>query len=182
MSNVKKAFQPIVDVLEANKDAKVSQILGQILELAAAKVNRTSGEVAVYDTKGKVVALYDYFLKRWMPVVGTKAVEFAPKAGTTTGFQGMSKVGMSLWTSQQRVAKQNELNILKQVSKGELPVDQIEAKQAEIEAARKATPTVDAQGNPITNYGFGTMEELIAYLTEAKVKIGEAPVKEAKAA
>lgn len=186
MSQVKKAFQPIVDVLEANKDKKVSDILGSILELAKAQVNRTTGEIAVYDKKGKVVGLYDYFLKRWMPLVGPKAVEFGPKAGTSTGYQGMSKLGLSAYTSQQRIAKNAELELLPKVISGEIKPDEIPAKQAEIEASRTATPTevTDSETKEViqvSKLGFSTMDELKSYLTENKVSVGEKPAAAAKA-
>ena len=182
MTQVKKAFQPIIDILEANKDNPVSAVLARIMEIAEAKVTRTQGDIAIYDKKGKVVALFDYFLKRWMPLVGEKAVEFGPKAGTTTGFQGMSKIGLSLWTSAQRKAKAAELALLTQVAKGEIQPSDIPAKQAEIEESRKTTPETYTEGTEVRNVsdlGFATQEEVTAYLEECKVKVGEAPVKEA---
>lgn len=182
MSTVKKAFQPIADLLEGAKDKKVSDILASFYELAKAQVNRTSGEVAVYDSKGKVVGLYDYFLKRWMPLVGPKAVEFGPKAGTTTGYQGMSKFGLAAWTSQQRIAKNAELALIPDVVAGKIKPEEIPAKQAAIEEARKATPTEVKDGDTtikVSTLGFSTQDELKAYLGENKVKVGEAPAKEA---
>lgn len=178
MSQVKKAFQPIADLLEANKGKTVSDILGSFYELAKAQVNRTVGAVAVYDNKGKVVGLYDYFLKRWLPLVGEKAVEFGPKAGTSTGYQGMSKLALSAYTSQQRIAKNAELELLPQVIAGTVKPEEIPAKQAEIEAARTATPTVVKDGETeiqVASLGFATMDELKSYLSENKVKVGEKP-------
>lgn len=184
MSNVKKAFQPIVDVLEANKEATVGSILAQVIALCEAKVNRTQGNTALFDTKGKAVAVYDYFLQRWMPLVGTKAVDFGPKANTLTGVQGLSKIGLSATTQQNRIAKNAELALLTAVSKGEIQPSEIAAKQAEIETARKAVPTTYTEGTEtknVSDLGFSTEEEVRAYLVEAKVKIGDAPVKTAAA-
>lgn len=183
-TNVKKAFQPIADLLLASKDKKVSEIMADFFELAKVQVNRTSGDIAVYDSKGKVVALYDYFLKRWMPLVGPAAVEFGPKAGTSTGYQGMSKLGFAAHTSQQRIAKNAELDLIPQVVKGEIKPEEIPARQAAIEEARKATPTHVKDGETlieVVKLGFATQEEVTAYLTENKVKIGEAPAKASKA-
>ena len=187
MSQVKKAFQPIADLLEANKDKKVSEILGSFLELAKAQVNRTTGEIALYDNKGKVVGLYDYFLKRWMPLVGPKAVEFGPKAGTSTGYQGMSKLGLSAYTSQQRIAKNAELALLPDVIAGNVKPEEIPAKQAEIEAARTATPTqvTDTETKEVievSKLGFATQDELKSYLTTQNVKLGEKPAAPAASA
>ena len=76
MATVKKAYQDIVSFLEANKDAKVSKVLEQVIEMASAKANRSEGSTFIKDASGNAVAILDYYFKRWMPLVGDKAVDF----------------------------------------------------------------------------------------------------------
>jgi len=161
MTQVKKAFQPIVDLMEQavaeNPKAKVSDILNQVIALTAAAVSRGVGSTFIKNKAGETIAIYDYYFKRWMPLVGEKAVEFGAKAKTATGFNSMCKEGVSHWTKQQREAKNAEQAILDEVAAGNLAIDQIASKRAEIEAARKAIVP--------TEHGFATLEEVGAYLT-----------------
>ena len=163
MTQVKKLFQPIVDLLEANASSPVSKLLPQIIELTAAKANRSEGDTYVKDASGKPVAIFDYYFKRWMPLVGDKAVEFGAKAGTATGFNVMCKEGVSLWTKAQRDAKNASSELLKKVTSGEIKPSEIPAHQAKIEEGRKVIQK--------TTLGFADAKELNAYLVKAGVKL-----------
>lgn len=170
MTTVKKAYQEIVAVLEANKDKKVSQVFDQVVALASAKTARAAGGTTfIKDKAGKTVAILDYYFKRWMPLVGDKAVEFGAKANTSTGFNSMSKAGVSEWTKRERVAKTANVDLLGKVAKGEIKPSDIPAEQAKIEQARKAIMKTDQ--------GFATMDELVKYLKANKVDV-EAPAAE----
>lgn len=164
MANIKKAYQPIVELLEANKDAKVKSILDQVIEMASAKTSRGGGASSfLKDTKGNAVAILDYYFKRWMPLVGDKAVEFGAKKNTATGFNSMSKEGVSNWTKQQRVAKQANADLLTRVAQGEVKPDQIASEQAKIEKARQEIAKTDL--------GFATKEEVVKYLEKNGVTL-----------
>lgn len=166
-TQVKKAFQPIVDLLEAkieeNPKASIKSILADVIDLTKASTSRGGTTSFKKDASGAVVAIHDYYFKRWMPLVGEKAVEFGAKAKTTTGFNTMSKVGVSLWTKQQREAKQAEQALLNQVASGEVAPEDIPAKQAEIEEARKRIEPTDL--------GFENEDDLLDYLADAGVKM-----------
>lgn len=163
---IKKAYQDIVTFLEANENVKVKTILDQVREMASAKTAREGGSIFIKDASGNVVAILDYYFKKWMPLVGDKAVEFGAKKSTSTGFNTMSKAGVSAWTKQQREASASEANLLARVSSGEVQPTDIGAEQAKIEEARKAIIETDL--------GFATKEEVLAYLAENGVQIDEA--------
>lgn len=161
MANVKKVYQPLIDVLNANQGKKVSDVMAQILELASAKT-ASAGSVAIRDKDNKVVAILDYYFKRWMPLVGEKAVDFGQKANTPTGYNSMSKAGTSEWTKQQRVAKAANEQLLKDVAAGVVKPADLTAKLAEIEAQRKAISA--------TELGFAEEAEVRKYLEKNGVK------------
>lgn len=165
MSNVKKAYAPLIAVLEANKGKKVSDILDEVIALASAKTTRIDGSSFIKDAKGQTVAIFDYYFKRWMPLVGDKAVEFGAKEKTATGFNSMCKQGVSEWTKQQRVAKQSGADLLVKVAKGEVKPSDIVAEQAKIEEARKAIVKTDL--------GFADKDALLKYLASNKVVLQE---------
>lgn len=154
--SVKKAFKEFVDLLEANKDKKVSSILPQIIELASSRGRSSTGAGVIRDANNNVVAIMDYYFKRWMPIVGPKAVEFGAKAGSNTGLNVMCKEAVSLWTRQQRLAKQANADLLERVKKGEVAITEIEAEQAKIEEQRN---TIEP-----TELGFDDLEQLMKYL------------------
>jgi hypothetical protein len=164
MANVKKAYQPIMELLEANPDTKVKTILEQVRALCSAKVGRGGGGSAfIKDADGNTVAIMDYYFKRWMPLVGPKAVDFGAKKNTATGYNSMCKEGVSHWTKQQRVAKQAGSVLLTRVAQGEVKPAQIAEEQAKIEAERNAVVATDM--------GFETREDLVKYLTKNGVKL-----------
>ena len=163
MATVKKAYQDIVSFLEANKDAKVSKVLEQVIEMASAKANRSEGSTFIKDASGNAVAILDYYFKRWMPLVGDKAVDFGSKQKTATGFNTMCKEGVSAWTKQQREAKNANAELLKRVAAGEVQPSAIPAEQAKIEEARKAILP--------TELGFADISDLMKYLKKQGVDV-----------
>lgn len=163
---IKKAYQDIVTLLEQNKDAKVKTILDQVIEMASGKSTRAAGSTAIRDTKNNVVAVFDYYFKRWMPLVGDAAVEFGAKASSPTGLNSMSKEGVSNWTRQQRVAKQENADLLNKVAAGEVAPENIPAEQAKIEERRQMIAETDK--------GFENKEDVLAYLNKAGVEVATA--------
>ena len=171
MTQVKKAFQPIVDLMEGaiaeNPKASIKSILDQVIELTKSNGGAgREGSATIKDKAGNVVAIHDYYFKRYMPLIGHKAVVFGRKEKSSTGFNTMCKEGVSHWTKQQREAKNAETALLKQVASGEIAPSDIPAKQAEIEEARKAIVPTDL--------GFATREEVIAYLVDKGVEVNSA--------
>lgn len=168
---IKKAYQPIIDLLEANKDVKVSKILDQVIELTSAKAARTEGSTFLKDAKGNTVAIFDYYFKRWMPLVGDKAVEFGAKQKTATGFNTACKEGLSQWTKQQREAKNASAQLLKDVAAGTVKPSDIASVQAQIEETRKSIVP--------TELGFADVDALAKYLKKNGVEFDPAALKAA---
>lgn len=153
MSTIKKAFQPILSLLEANPSAKVRDLLEQVKELASAKTGASgSNPTTFHKTEdGIVVGIKCYYHGKWMhPEIGT----FGKKANSASGFNTMCKDGLSKWTKQQRDYKQGKDAVLSRLQAGE-QLD-LTAELAALEAAKTAiVPREDS-------YGFDTLEELLA--------------------
>jgi len=146
---IKKAFQPLVNLLESNKDKKVSAILDQVTALASAKSGGGGESNFIKDAKGVVTHIFCYYHKKWEPVhadghgdapvpgkPGTGHCEYGKKANTPTGLNTMCKIGTSMWTKQQREAKNASVKMLDDVQSGALKPTGIKAEQEKIEKAR----------------------------------------------
>ena len=144
--STKKAFVPIVELLEANKNKQVSAILPQIMELTAAKAGgggRSSSNVRL-DDKGEVTHVFCYYHKMWEAVA---ACEYGAKASSPTKLNNMCKEGVAAWTKQQRTAKTAKDELLGLVGKGEVEPKDIQALMDKIEKARaKVIPREDGHG------------------------------------
>lgn len=152
MSNIKKAFQPIVAFLEDNKNKKVDTVLQEVKDMCAAKGAGGTATTVHRDENGNVIAIHDYYFKQWMPL---SHVEFGAKAGSASGFNTMSKEGVSNWSKQQRDYRKGKEELLELVGKGEVAPDEIQARLEQLEEDRKRIiPRADG-------IGFDTIEELL---------------------
>lgn len=140
-SNVKKVFEPLVELLESNKNAKVKDILEQVYQLALSNKQASTSKV---DANGKVTHIYCYYHKKWEDVT---VCDYGAKASSTTGLNTMCKEGLSHWNKQNRNYKQGKEKILDQVMKGTLSPDQIEDEMLLLEQERdKIIPREDGHG------------------------------------
>jgi len=163
---IKKAFEPLVEFLQANENKSIKTVMDDIVALASTKGRAAAGEAVstfIKDSAGETVAILDYYFKRWMPLVGDEAVEFGKKASAASGFASMSKAGVSNWTKQQRTAKAATADILTQVEAGNLDMSEIADVRADIEEARKMIVATDE--------GFETREQVLAYLEDEGVEV-----------
>lgn len=131
MSAIKKAFAPLIALLEANRDVKVKSILDQAIELASAK--RAGGVVrtVLRNAAGDVAYIFCYYHKVWLPVT-----EFGVKKGSTSGFSNMSREGTSNWTRQQNEYKKTRGELLDKVASGEIAGEELGALLEQCEANR----------------------------------------------
>lgn len=166
-TNVKVRLLPLVQFLIENQAKKVSTILEEVITLASpaprATTTRTRAPSAIRDDADNVVGIYDTYFKRWMPVVGSKAVEFGVKASSNTGFNSMSKVGQNHWAKSNGQAKAILDSLLDKVIKGELTPEQVAGQKAEADALRITIEHTDD--------GFDTLEDLHAYLASEGVTL-----------
>lgn len=156
-NKIKKAFAPIVNLLEANLSLTVEEILPQVVELAAAKTGGGSGGGRASefhrDEDGNVVAIRCYYHKLWMD---PRVVEFGAKKDSATGYNNMCKDGVSKWTKANNAVKKINDDIINEVIAGEIAADQVETVRAErVEEAKTIVPREDG-------YGFETVEECLA--------------------
>ena len=106
---IKKQYIEIVALLEANKNKKVSTVLADVLALCESK---NGGDTFIKNDDGITIAIKCYYFKKWFWLDKT---EFGVKKNTASGYNTMSKLGNSLWTKQQRVAKKAREHLLDQV-------------------------------------------------------------------
>jgi len=149
MTTIKKDYIALVELLEANSNKKVKDILAKVLELASVKTTKTFFK----NDADEVVVVYCYYHKKFEVV--SKA-EYGLKAGTPSGLNSMCKEGANAWTKQQREAKQAQQALLSQVASGELNPADLQSKLAEIEADRKVIKARQDE------HGFDTLEEALA--------------------
>ena len=145
MAKVKKAFQPIIDFLTANKTARVSDILDKAIDLAAcATAGKSGSSTVIKDKNGKVRYVYCYYHKLWEDV--TK-VEYGKKASSTTGLSNMCKEGTSQWTKANAQAKKDRDQLLQDVEQGKVKHTELRKHLDAIEAKRaKISPRGDGHG------------------------------------
>lgn len=145
MTTIKKQFVEISNILEENKNKKVSTILPQLLELMT-KANNASGASHTFhkNDDGEVVAVFCYYHKKWELV---SQVEYGTKKNTATGLNTMCKVGVSQWTKQQRLAKKEESSLLTRLSSGEVTIEDLPTLQQELNETKKVIiPREDEHG------------------------------------
>lgn len=130
MTTIKKDFVSIVEFLEANKTKKVSTILEELKGMCTKKTNDKTFEL---DEDGNVTRVFCYYHKCWEDV---DTYAYGPKKGTASGLNTMCKEGVSKWTKQQRVAKQERSLLLTKLGSGELTVEQLPEAEADIERNR----------------------------------------------
>lgn len=154
-AKIKKAYEAIIEVLQANLTATVEEVLPQVIELASAKTGSGGGKATTFhrNEAGEVVAIKCYAHGLWMD---PRVVEFGSKTGSATGFNNMCKDGVNKWTASQRKLKNAESELLARVASGDLAPEDIAAEQARIaEEAKSIEPREDG-------YGFETLEECLA--------------------
>lgn len=154
--SIKKAFKPVVELLQANASLLVEDVLEDVIAMCSAKTGSGGSKPSKFhkDEDGKVVAIFCYYFKKWFNV---DEVEFGVKSNSPTGYNNMCKEGVSAWTAQQRAAKKAEGDLLASLASGELTVEDLPQAQADIEAARTAIKETDL-------VGYDTLEELLETL------------------
>lgn len=129
---IKKAFVPLLELLEANKNKKVEALLPQILALVTAKqLDRT---FAVNDA-GEVTHIYCYYHKKWEALAD---VEYGAKKHSTHGYNTMCKEGVNAWTKQQRDYRVGLDQLLTAAIANKYDSDALTAQRLVLESARQA--------------------------------------------
>lgn len=159
MSNIKKAFLPIVELLQAavaeNSKVRVSEVLDGVLDLASAKSGAGGGKATTFhrNEAGEVTAVKCYYHNLWMD---PRVAEFGEKKSSASGLNSMCKDGMSKWTKQNSEFKKAQAELLSKVSSGEINPSDIAAHLQNLEATKDAIVARE------DGYGFATLEEVQA--------------------
>lgn len=142
---VKKAFEEVFALLEANQNRKVSSIMPELMELMSRKsAGGVDGRTFIKDDDGNVIAVFCYYHKKWELVCDC---EYGTKKGTASGLNTMCKEGVNQWTKQQRDKKKANEEILALVVAGKLSVDKIASEQHIIDLrAKEILPRADGLG------------------------------------
>ena len=142
MSDVKKVFVELFNLLNDNKNKKVSTILAEATVLMSKQTNAVA-ETTRYDEDGNLTHVYCYYHKEWEDI---KECEYGLKKNTKSGLNTMCKLGVSSWTKQQRAKKKAESELLTKLSAGEITVEDLPTLQAEIlEASKLIVPRQAAE-------------------------------------
>lgn len=149
---IKKQFEEIYALLEANKNKQIKTVMADLLVLMQSKssgsdLNRTF----IKDDEGNVTYVYCYYHKKWESV---KVAEYGVKANTATGLNTMCKEGVSSWTKQQRAFKKAQADLLQAVANQELSPEELPALMEQLEVERK---TVEVRND---EHGFDTAEDI----------------------
>lgn len=168
---IKKAFAPVMELLEANKTKSVSSIMVAVMALASTKAasSSTAGSNYIKDAKGNTVAINCYYFKRWMPTTGSKAVTFGVKKTTATGLNTMCNIGSSRWTAQNVASKKAQVALMATLRDSKALKD-IKDIPTFIEAA-EAKITSDRAAIAPTKLGFATKDELLDYLKAEGIEL-----------
>lgn len=156
MSNIKKAFQPLFTILTANPEAKVSDLMEQLTEIASAKSGGGGGNAQNFhrDEEGKLVAVKCYYHKLWF---SPDEVEFGPKKGSATGLSSMTKDGTSKWNKQFAAFKKAQSELLEDVATDQVNQADVKGIIEGLKAARDVI--IPMEGDVI---GYATLEEFLA--------------------
>ncbi len=151
---IKKAFLPINAILLANEDKKVKTIMPELIEVMSAK-GAGGGATAIHRNEaGDVIGIMDYYFKVWLPVA---FVPWGAKANSASGLNTMCKLGVSLWTKQQRDFKKGKETLLDEVAAGNVAPTEIQEHLDSLEEARGYTALY-----PIPELAFTSTEDLDA--------------------
>lgn len=157
---IKKQFEELYALLEANKSKKVSTIMPEIIALMSSKSGGSDiGKTFLKDDNGEVYAVFCYYHKKWEL---TSVAEYGTKTNTATGLNTMCKEGVSSWSKQQRAYKKRNEDLLQLIAIGELSSEDLPALLEQAELARKAIEVRNDE------HGFDTVEQLTAFMESAK--------------
>jgi hypothetical protein len=174
---IKKAFVELHTFLVANENKKVSSIMDEVTEIMSTKGAGGAASTVHRDVDGNVVAILDYYFKKWLPV---EFVEFGVKANSASGLNTMCKLGTSLWSKQQREFRNGKEELLAAVAAGNVQPTEIQDKLDELETSRTYIAPF-----PIPELAFDSVEEFEAAdhdeMAQAKAEYDAAKAAEAAA-
>ena len=153
MQQIKKVFVELIEFLEANSKKNVGTILEEVRTLAAAKKGGGGGALNHHrDEQGNIIAARCAYYDQWFD-----PSNFGLKAGTTSGLNNMSTVGLKMHTRANTL-----LATTKNTLAAQFATDEISGEDFKVgyEAAKVAHATKDTENKP--EGGFDTLEDFLA--------------------
>jgi hypothetical protein len=86
-----------MNILKLLKSLDQTLTITQVIELLEKNTRASKSTTFIKNSKNETVAIYDYYFKKWVPIVGKDAQEITKK-NTPSGFNSMTKLGTNLWT------------------------------------------------------------------------------------
>lgn len=132
MSTIKKQFTTIHTLLTEFKNKKLTN--DRFEELESLMTSKVMSKTFELDGAGNVTRIFCYYHKVWEDV---SEVPYGNKSSTSHGLNTMCKQGVSNWTKQQRIMKQQKAELLDQVANQEIDASELPTKLVEIEETAK---------------------------------------------
>jgi hypothetical protein len=124
---IKKQFEELLALLQANENKKISTILPQVLTLVSSNQKST----IIRNDEGEVTHIFCYYHKEW------ESVDlYGHKQHSASGYNTMCKQGVNQWSKQQREAKKSRDAVLQGVADGTIDPQNLTQLLADIEATR----------------------------------------------
>ena len=127
---IKKQFEELVALLQANPNKKVSTMLPDVIAMCSAKQQSKTFEL---NKEGQVTRVFCYYHKQWEDV---SVCEYGAKKSSASGLNSMCKVGYNQWSKQQRDYKKAKERVLQDVADGEIQGEEVSGLLEELEEAR----------------------------------------------
>lgn len=131
-TSIKKAYIDLYEILEANKNKKVSTLLPQLIEIMTAKQSQKN---FLQDEEGNVTHVFCYYHKQWEDIA---VAEYGTKKSSASGLNSMCKEGVSAWTKQQKLIKALDQQALELIMSGDLEPAEAKEWKATQEAELKS--------------------------------------------
>jgi hypothetical protein len=135
MTTIKKGFTEVYNILIANEDVLVSDIMSLLVPIMESQQRDKNH---YFDDDGNMF-VFCYYHKDWEMC---KQVEYGKKANTATGLNSMCKVGTNQWTKQQRDFKKSKSNLLELVANGSLAIEDINSEVEKLEITKDTIVTL----------------------------------------
>lgn len=152
---IKKMYTEIDSILQANLDETVSTCYDEIVQLMTTKVNRNTDKVTLLNSENIIIAIKCYYFKRWMSLIGPKAVEFGPKKHSITGYNIMCRLGNVHWTKQNSAYNKGKAQMMIDLEAETMAVSEIKSKEISLRNTKSLIVETDL--------GFATKDELLEY-------------------
>lgn len=165
---IKQSHVDIHTFLVANPGAKIGDVMDKLTGFCVSRRGQggSSGSAVRAMTndgsEGETLAVRTAISGRWLPVVGSQAVNIAPKKASSTGYSAYSQEGTKFYNARKKVvddAKAKNEALSARRLNDEISVDEYKSSLIDLTNLKAE----GYEGAALTE-GFATREEVIDYL------------------